>query len=120
MGSSAYFSVQLSERLPLKSSHHLEEQNFESELFMSYFKNGIQYLPGGIETGFREVVVDYSPKLFHIKGDRHPRVYSVPVAANSINEGDVFILDCPREGQDAILYYWTGDECNVREKAKGL
>jgi len=41
MGSSAYFSVQLSERLPLKSSHHLEEQNYESELFMSYFKKGI-------------------------------------------------------------------------------
>lgn len=44
----------------------------------------------------------------------------MPVAANSINEGDVFILDCPREGQDAILYYWTGNECNIREKAKGL
>lgn len=97
MGSSAYFSVQLSDRLPKKSSHHLEEMNYESELFMSYFSNGIQYLPGGVESGFKEVVVDYTPKLFHIKGETYPRVYSVAVAANSINEGDVFILDCPRE-----------------------
>ena len=99
MGCSAYFSVQLSERLPMKSSHHLEEQSYESEMFMSYFQSGVQYLPGGIESGFKVKVVDYSPKLYQCKGSRYPRIYSVPAVADSINEGDVFILDCPREGE---------------------
>ena len=122
MGCSAYFSVQLSERLGKKSAHHLEEQNYESDLFMSYFKNGLTYLPGGIDSGFKIVSKDYTPKLFHVKGDKHPRVYNVPVAANSINEGDIFILDCPQEGDnvDDIIYYWTGNDANIREKGKGL
>lgn len=56
MGCSAYFSVQLSEHLKKDSSHHLEEQNHEGDLFMSYFKGtGVQYLPGGIESGFKDV-----------------------------------------------------------------
>ena len=49
-------------------------------------------------------------------------MYNVAVEANSINDGDVFILDCPREGDDVedIIYYWTGNEANIREKGKGL
>jgi gelsolin len=122
MGCSAFFSVQLSDRLPMKSSHHLEEQSYESEMFMSYFQAGVQYLPGGIDSGFKDKVVDLSPKLYQCKGSRYPRIYSVPCEANSVNEGDVFILDCPREGEDVddILFYWPGQHCNVSEKMKAL
>jgi hypothetical protein len=121
MGCSAFFSVQLSERLPKKSSHHLEEQAHESEDFMSYFESGVQYLPGGIDSGFKEVVVDLAPKLYQCKGARYPRIFSVPVEANSVNEGDVFILVSPQEGDaDDIIYFWPGQDCNVSEKMKGL
>lgn len=37
MGCSAFFSVQLSARLPKDSHHHLEEQMYEGDQFLSYF-----------------------------------------------------------------------------------
>jgi gelsolin len=55
MGSSACWTVQLSGWLKMESNHHLEEQMYESDLFMSYFRKmgGLEYLPGGIESGFK-------------------------------------------------------------------
>ena len=56
MGSSAAFTVQLSGVLPMSSSHHLEEQMYEGDMFLSYFKKtGVEYLAGGIESGFNIV-----------------------------------------------------------------
>lgn len=45
MGSSAAFTVQLSGVLDMNSNHHLEEQMYESDLFLSYFKKngGVEY-----------------------------------------------------------------------------
>ena len=55
MGSSACWTVQLSGVLKMDSNHHLEEQMVESDKFMSYFKKtGVEYMPGGIESGFKE------------------------------------------------------------------
>jgi len=57
MGTSAAWTTQLSEVLSKDASHNLEEQDFEGDLFMSYFvKNGgLSYLPGGVESGFHDV-----------------------------------------------------------------
>jgi gelsolin len=41
MGSSAAFSVQLSSNLSKDSNHNLELQGHESDLFLSYFRNGV-------------------------------------------------------------------------------
>lgn len=70
MGSSAAFSVQLSAVLPMASSHHLEEQFYEGEQFLSYFKKtGVEYLPGGIESGFKMVTEKvFEPRLLQCKG----------------------------------------------------
>lgn len=115
MGSAAALSVQLSEHLPLQSRHHLELMGEETQLFMSYF-NVVKYLPGGIESGFRHVEPKYiEPKLMLIKGKRYPRVFTIPMEADQINEGDVFVLDM---GDD--LYYWAGTESNYYERLKAL
>jgi Gelsolin repeat len=88
----------------------------EGPLFLSYFKSGIFYLEGGVESGFKHVEPKtYEKKLYIIKGKRYPRVWSVPIEANSLNEGDVFILDMGMK-----LYFWPGKDCNVNEKMKGM
>jgi|Transcript_32251 hypothetical protein len=114
MGSSAALSVQLSANLDLGSRHHLEEQEMETELFMTYFKNGVFYLEGGVESGFRHVEPEvYEPRLLQVKGKRHPRVFSVPVSASSLNMGDCFVLDLGLQ-----LYCWFGMEANMFERNK--
>jgi hypothetical protein len=76
----------------------------ESQLFMSYFKGGVFYLEGGVESGFKHVEPKtYEKKLYIVKGKRYPRVWTVEMKADSINEGDVFILDMGME-----LYFWPG------------
>jgi hypothetical protein len=119
MGTSAAWTVQLSGILPKQSNHNLEEQFYEGDVFMSYFvKNGgLTYLPGGIESGFRDVTIkkEWVPRLLQCKGERYARVFEVATEANSINEGDVFILDL-----DDKIYFWPGKDCNVREKVKAL
>lgn len=46
-------------------------------------------------------------------GKTAARVFEVECTANSINEGDVFILETPDK-----LFYWEGKDCNVAEKGK--
>ncbi len=57
----------------------------------------------------------YEKKLYIVKGKRYPRVWTKELNANSLNEGDVFILDLGLK-----LYFWPGTECNVNEKVKGM
>ena len=95
-----------------------ELESSESPKFLSYFKDmgGIQYLPGGADSGFTHVERDVWPtRLLHIKGQRTVRVKEVPVAASSLNSGDVFILDA-----GLSLYIFNGPTANKFEKAKGL
>jgi gelsolin len=108
MGSSAAFTVQLTGHLNKNSNHHLEEEMYESELFLSYFKKmgGVEYRPGGVESGFRDVTKpkEFTNRLLHIKGHRYPRIFPVDMKADSINNGDVFVLDA-----NTKIYFWTGD-----------
>jgi hypothetical protein len=101
----------------MSSRHHLEEQNYEGEQFLAYFKpNGVEYVPGGIESGFKMVEEKvFEPRLLHVKGERYPRMFTVEMKADSINDGDVFILD-----MNDKIFFWPGDKCNVNEKMKGL
>ena len=102
----------------MESNHHLEEQMYESDLFMSHFKKmgGLEYLEGGIESGFKQATKkEFEPRLLQCKGARYPRVFAVDMKADSVNQGDVFILDLNDK-----IYFWPGDECNVKEKMKGL
>lgn len=106
--------MQLSARLQMGSRHHLELMGNESDLFLSYFKHGVFYLEGGVESGFKHVEPEtYTTKLMLIKGKRYPRVFQVPVSADSLNEGDCFVLDNGMQ-----IYYWAGQDANEHEKLK--
>ena len=75
-----------------------------------------RYLSGGVESGFNKVEKDkYEPRLLHVKGRRNIRVQQTKLAWNSMNSGDVFILDLGLE-----IYVWNGRESGRLEKIKGL
>uniref|UniRef100_A0A0M3ITB7 Gelsolin-like domain-containing protein n=1 Tax=Ascaris lumbricoides TaxID=6252 RepID=A0A0M3ITB7_ASCLU len=77
--------------------------------FLSCFR----YLQGGSGSGFNHVIDKYEnwkPRLFQCKGKRN-----VACERNSLNLGDVFILDC---GLD--LYVWMPPESGRLERIKGM
>ena len=115
-GVAAYKTVELDDKLGGAPVQHREVQHHETPLFLSYFKGGVQYLEGGIESGFKHVDRDaYTKRLLHLKGKRNVRVKDVPISHKSLNNGDVFVLDCGLN-----LYQFNGAEASKMEKAKGL
>lgn len=117
-GIAAYKTVELDDSLGGGPVQYREVQGSESPLFLSYFKNtgGIEYLPGGVESGFRKVERDvYETRLLHLKGKRTVRVSPVPIATASLNKGDVFILDAGLK-----IYLFNGPTSNNFERAKGV
>ena len=111
-----------------RGNTHREVMEFESELFLSYFKDygGLEYLEGGIE-GVNEkpealddeeegeeedrVILD---KLFRVKGRAGMIMMTqVPCNYGSLNSGDVFLLDT-----DEAIYQWNGRGSNDDEREK--
>ena len=85
---------------------------------MSYFKNsgGIEYVPGGVASGFNSVVVGvYRTRLLHLKGKRTVRVKEVKLEGASLVKDDVFVLDAGHK-----IYIFNGANANKYEKAKGI
>lgn len=116
-GVAAYKSVELDESLGGGPVQYRECQGHESELFLSYFKkSGLEYLDGGVESGFNTVTRDEFPtRLFQVKGKRTVRVTQVPIKNSSLTVDDVYVLDAGLE-----LYVFNGKDANRMEKAKGL
>jgi hypothetical protein len=117
-GVAAYKTIELDDSLGGGPVQYREVQDNESQLFLSYFKSngGVEYLPGGVESGFRKVERDVFPdRLLHVKGKRTVRVHEVPLSTSSLNSGDVFILD-----NGFKIYIFNGANANKGEKAKGL
>ena len=113
-GVAAYKSVELDDSLGGGPVQYREVQGSESDLFLTYFKKtgGIEYMDGGIDSGFHHVERDvYETRLLHLKGKRTVRVKSVPVSNASLNTGDVFILDTFNE-----IFVWVGACANEEEK----
>eukprot|EP00656_Telonema_subtile_P055583 TRINITY_DN8653_c0_g1_i2.p1 TRINITY_DN8653_c0_g1~~TRINITY_DN8653_c0_g1_i2.p1 ORF type:complete len:1059 (-),score=356.49 TRINITY_DN8653_c0_g1_i2:136-3312(-) len=91
---------------------HREIQNHESALFRSYFRGGILYLDGGIDAGSKKG--GSALRLLQVKGTKRVRLSQVPIDAESLNEGDVFILDA-----GVIICVWCGTSSNQQEQRKG-
>lgn len=115
-GTAAYKTVELDDLLGGTPTQYRECQGYESQCFVSLFKNGIKILTGGIDTGFHHVEEKtFSPRLYHVKGNKMPVVVEVLLTAESMNEGDVFILDNKTE-----VFVWIGKKANKNEFWKGI
>jgi len=114
-GTAAYKTVELDDLLGGAPIQHREVQGYESDLFLSYFKNQIKIMTGGVESGFKHVKPEeYEPRLLHLKGRRKIRVTQVPLERASLNSGDVFILDGGLK-----IWQWNGRKAGPQEKQKG-
>jgi len=115
IGVAAYKAVELDDLLDDGPVQHREVQTAESPLFQSYFK-GIQYMEGGIASGFRQVKPEeYKPRLFQVRQSaKTVRAFEVPVKAGSLHDDDTFILDAGLK-----IYMFVGTASNAFEKSKG-
>jgi len=114
-GTAAYKTVELDDLLGGAPIQHREVQEYESDLFLTYFKNQIKIMDGGVDSGFKHVEPEkYVPRLLHVKGKRKVRVSQVPMEKASLNSGDVFILDAGLQ-----VMQWNGSKAGPSEKAKG-
>ena len=114
----AYKAVELDDKLNGLARQIRETQGNESDEFLAYFKSygGIEYLPGGVESGFKHVEKDvYPTRLLHVKGKRVCRVKSVEVSSTSLNKGDAFVLD-----KGLMIYVFFGSDCNKYEQIKAM
>jgi len=114
-GTAAYKTVELDDHLHGAPIQHREVQGYESSLFLTYFKDTIHILEGGVDTGFKHVKPEeYKPRLLHLKGKKKVRVTQVDLSFKSLNSGDVFLLD-----NGLIIYQWEGSKSGPQEKQKG-
>ncbi|XP_033746053.1 gelsolin-like protein 2 isoform X2 [Pecten maximus] len=115
-GTAAYKTVELDTLLDDRAIQHREVQGHESSLFKSYFDT-ITILEGGADTGFRHVKPEeYKPRLLHFSGARRNiEVVEIPLSRNSINSGDVYILDLGRD-----IYQWNGKDSSKDERFQAM
>lgn len=116
-GTAAYKTVELDTYLDDVPVQHREVQGHESELFRSYFPNGITTMSGGAESGFRHVKPEeYRPRLLHFHGDKKGvKVTEIRRNRGLLDNTDVYILDLGLK-----LYQWNGSGCNMQEKMKAM
>ncbi|KAI3645776.1 hypothetical protein MP228_008704 [Amoeboaphelidium protococcarum] len=116
-GTAAYKTVELDDVLKGAAVQHREVQGHESNLFLSYFKQ-FKTLNGGVASGFNQVKPEeYQPRLLQVrsnpKNKQNVVVRQVEISADSLNSGDVFILD-----KGLQIYQFNGKEAQVTEKVK--
>ena len=115
-GTAAYKTVELDDYLKGDAVQHREVENHESAKFLEYFKGGaIQYLKGGVATGFKKVEAEVRPtRLLRVKGRAgNIAVTEVACKRDAMNSGDVYILDA-----DEAIYQWNGEASNAHERSK--
>jgi len=114
-GTGAYKMVELDEQLGGSPVQHREVQDYESDQFLSLFTPSMQILRGGIESGFNQVKPEeYQTRLLHLKGKTVVRVGQCSVDSDSLNSGDVFVLDA-----GLTIIQWNGSKSSPQERTKG-
>ena len=112
MGTAAYKTVELDTYLHGRAVQYRETQNNESDLFRSYFIQGIVYKVGGIDSGFNKVeqfdYKNYQPLLYRIHNNG---VSHLPLILTSVTSDDAFVLDC-----GLTIYVYKGETSTHKEK----
>jgi len=93
-GTAAYKTVELDDKLSGLPVQYREVQGHESDAFLKLFDK-FEILQGGVETGFKHVEPEkFQPRLLHVKGKLNKTIVrQVPPTTDSLNSGDVFLLD---------------------------
>jgi gelsolin len=113
-GTAAYKTVELDDFLDQAPVQHREVQEHESDDFMALFGGKINVMEGGVDSGFKHVKPEeYRPRLLHVKGNKNVRVAEVPLAVDSLNHGDVFIIDAGLK-----IIQWNGNKSSISERRK--
>lgn len=120
-GTAAYKTVELDEFLRGSATQHREIQSQPSEDFLALFPR-LKILSGGVKSGFRHVDEEARREITTLL-----RIFKQPAAGRadsvvvveveptwqSLDEGDVFVLD---KGEK--IWVWQGSKCSPMEKAK--
>ncbi|XP_032905039.1 gelsolin isoform X1 [Amblyraja radiata] len=114
-GAAAIFTVQMDDYLDGTPVQYREVQGHESNVFLGNFKQGLKYKAGGVASGLSHVVPNEVTvqRCLHLKGRRTVRAIEVPLAWDSFNSGDCFIVDLGDE-----VLQWCGSKCNRFERLK--
>jgi hypothetical protein len=115
-GTAAMKAVELDDFFGGSPNQHREIQYHESPGFYKLFEEygGVRYMEGGIDSGFRKVEANSTSVLYQIKGRKNPILQQVKLSGESLNDGDVFILQTPK-----TIFLWVGRTANPMEKQKG-
>jgi gelsolin len=112
MGTAAYKTVELDTYLHGKAVQYREIQNNESDLFRSYFLQGITYLSGGIDSGFHKIeeydYTNYIPLLYKVHDNYSNQM---PLVLSSVTDTDAFVLDT-----GLTIYVYAGKNSSYKER----
>ncbi|CAG7731864.1 unnamed protein product, partial [Allacma fusca] len=115
-GTAAIKAVELDDMLGGLPVQYREVQEYESPAFLSCFKGGVRYVPGGVQSGFKHYNPDDAPnRLFQVKGKRNVRVREVECSVRSMNKGDCYVLDTPKK-----IYVYVGRYSKRTERLKAI
>lgn len=117
-GTAAYKTVELDDLLGDVPVQYREVEGQESEQFLSLFNGAIVTMEGGVASGFNHVKPkEYKPRLLQMKGKNQKNVHvsEVPSELNSLNDGDVFLLDMGTK-----VIQWNGISSGKFEKQKAI
>lgn len=123
-GVAAYKTVELDEFLGGAATQHRELQQAPSDDFLALFQR-VTVRSGGVASGFRHVEAGETGaerqkegihmllRVFRPANQGAVLVYEVEPTWESLDEGDVFVLDVGNK-----IWVWQGGKCSPMEKAK--
>jgi gelsolin len=113
-GTAAYKMVEADEYLRGSPVQHRQVEGKESSDFVNCFET-LEYLDGGVESGFRKVVATVEkPLFFRVKGTtaKTLKMMQVPMAKSSMNDSESVILYA---GDDKV-WCWHGQNVSTFQK----
>lgn len=116
-GTAAYKTVELDDFLGGEPVQYREVQGYETKLFLDLFSKKFMVSEGGVASGFRHVEpTKYETRLYQVNySKKNLVVRQVPLSSDSLNSGDIFILD-----KGLKILQWNGSKANGQERSKAM